>query len=407
MIPRNPHFSKLHQGYLFPLIQQRSQELLKKDPSARLISLGVGETTQPLPPVLVEAMVKQVQALGHEETYESYGSELGKPALREKIAQVLYEGRVNAEDIFVSDGSNCDIGRLQVLFGSQATIAVQDPSYPSYVSTAVLMGQTGAYDSKRQGYQGIHYLPCSAENAFFPDLSDIPERSVIFFCSPNNPTGTAATHSQLKQLVDTARAKNCLIVFDAVYAAFIRDPSLPRSIFEIEGAKEVAIESGSFSKMAGFTGVRLGWTVVPKELRFNNGSPVQKDWEQVMCAFFNAASNISQAGGLAILSPEGLEACEQLVSRYMTNTVKLKQCCESLGLSCYGGDHAPYIWVKVPGMKSWEAFDWVLNQAHVITVPGLGFGMAGEGYIRLSGFAKQADIEEASQRLTATLKQLV
>lgn len=399
MVQRNPHLAKLQAGYLFPEINKRVQAFLQRQPHASLISLGIGDTTEPIPACIVKGLQQQSEALGTLAGYKGYGREQGEHTLRQLIAEQLYHQTFDAEEIFISDGSKCDIGRLQVLFGQQATMAVQDPAYPVYVDTAVIMGQTGHYQSQTGQYQGIVYMPCDPSNQFFPRLDQTPRTSLIYFCSPNNPTGAVATRHQLKQLIEFTKANRSILIYDAAYAVFIQDPELPRSIYEIEGAREVAIELGSFSKMIGFTGVRLAWSIVPKELKFEDGWPIHRDWSRINSTFFNGASNIAQAGGIAALSAEGQTAMQELVRFYMENTLFLKQTLEELGYQVYGGQHAPYLWVKIPHRTSWQAFDELLEKAHLICTPGSGFGPAGEGFVRFSAFGHADRIKEAASRL--------
>ncbi|CUI17110.1 L,L-diaminopimelate aminotransferase [Candidatus Protochlamydia naegleriophila] len=406
MVKRNLHLAKLQSGYLFPEITKRKKAFLEKNPSAELISLGIGDTTQPIPSLIANSMAITAEALATPDGYSGYGPEQGHFNLRQAISEQVYQGKRPADDIFVSDGSKCDIGRLQILFGGQASIAVQDPSYPAYVDTGVIMGQTSTYHPLSKQYSGITYMPCTPENSFFPSLEKLPRTDLIFFCSPNNPTGAAATYEQLSQLVDFAKQNGSVLIFDAAYACFIRNPNTPRSIYEIEGAEEVAIELGSFSKMTGFTGVRLAWSVVPKELRFEDGHLVQNDWNRINSTFFNGASNIAQSGGLAALRPEGLKAIKELTTFYMENATMLKEMFEALGYIVYGGVDTPYIWVHFPNQSSWEAFEMLLEKSHIISTPGSGFGPAGEGFLRFSAFANRANIIEAISRLRRALHKL-
>lgn len=399
MVQRNPHLAKLQAGYLFPEVHKRVQAFLQRHPEASLISLGIGDTTEPIPTCIVEGFKQQSEALGTLSGYKGYGREQGELKLRQSIAEEIYHHQIEPDEIFISDGSKCDIGRLQVLFGQQASIAVQDPAYPVYVDTSVILGQTSTFNKETGQYDSIVYMPCEPVNQFFPDLSQTPRTSLIYFCSPNNPTGAVATRQQLKQLVDFAKENKSILIYDAAYAIFIQDPDLPRSIYEIDGAREVAIELGSFSKMAGFTGVRLAWSVFPKELKFEDSSSVHRDWSRINSTFFNGASNIAQAGGVAALSAEGQEAMQKLVRFYMNNTQFLKQTLDQLGYQVHGGQHAPYLWVRIPGQSSWEAFDEFLEKAHVICTPGSGFGPAGEGFVRLSAFGHFEHIQEAADRL--------
>ena len=301
--------------------------------------------------------------------------------------------------IFVSDGSKPDIGRLQVLFGSDATIAVQDPTYPVYVDSGVLMGQTGTKNERTGHYEGIVYLPCLPENGFFPDLKNTPRTDIIVICSPNNPTGAVATKEQLTELVAFARKNKSIIVFDAAYSQFITDPSLPKSIFEIDGADEVALETNSFSKSIGYCGVRLGWTVVPEKLKWDDGSPVKNDWNRIMTTLFNGASNIVQYGTMNAFDDEGLKEMKNYVAQTLENAKIIKKTLDNLGYETIGGENSPYIWTRIPGKDSWQAFDEILKKTLIITTPGVGFGPAGEGFVRFSAFGHREDIEEAVERL--------
>lgn len=397
MVKRNPHFAKLQGGYLFPEINRHKQELLKKKPDADLISLGIGDTTEPIPPHILSGLVKGASQLGTPSGYSGYGPEQGQLALRKKIAEVLYHGKRSPDEIFISDGSKCDIGRLQQLFGADCTIAVQDPSYPVYVDTAVAIGQT---DHFHEGsYQGITYMRCNPENDFFPDLTTLARTDLIYFCSPNNPTGAVANRKQLTDLVHFAKKNRSILIFDAAYASYIRDPDLPRSIYEIEGADSVAIELNSFSKMAGFTGVRLGYSVVPHALRFEDGTPVRNDWLRLMSTFFNGASNIAQSGALYALDPEGLKEMADQTDYYLENARLIQTLFDQSGFKTYGGENAPYLWVHFPGKKSWEIFQTLLEQCEIVSTPGAGFGPAGEGFLRFSAFGNRDRIKKALTKL--------
>ncbi|XP_058070661.1 probable LL-diaminopimelate aminotransferase, chloroplastic [Magnolia sinica] len=403
-VSRNGNMAKLQAGYLFPEIARRRSAHLLKYPDAQVISLGIGDTTEPIPEVITSAMAMRANALSTVEGYSGYGAEQGEKKLRAAIAATYYRDLgIEETDIFVSDGAKCDISRLQLLFGSKVKIAVQDPSYPAYVDSSVIMGQTDLFDKDIEKYGNIEYMKCTPENGFFPDLSTISRADVIFFCSPNNPTGSAATRDQLKQLVQFARDNGSIIVYDSAYAMYISD-DCPRSIFEIPGAKEVALETASFSKYAGFTGVRLGWTVVPKDLLFSDGFPVARDFNRIVCTCFNGASNISQAGGLACLSPEGLKAMSDVVGFYKENTQIIVDTFTSLGFKVYGGKNAPYVWVHFPGRSSWDVFAEILEKAHIVTTPGSGFGPAGDGFIRVSAFGHRENVLEASRRLKQLYK---
>ena len=403
MVQRNVNIAKLPGGYLFPEINRRKQEFLKQNPAAKIISLGIGNTTEPVTPHITAGLEAGAKKLGTVAGYTGYGDEAGTKELRARIASKFYGGIVKDEEIFVSDGAKCDIGRLQILFGAQASFAAQDPSYPVYVDGGVMIGQTQALDPATKQFGGVRYLPCLPENNFFPDLSAAKGVDVIYFCSPNNPTGAVATRAQLEELVKFAQAQRSIIIFDAAYSMYINDPSLPKSIFEIPGARECAVEVHSFSKSAGFTGVRLGWTVVPQELKFDDGTPVSKDWSRVVTTIFNGASNIAQSGGLAALDEVGFKEMHGLVKFYMENAAIIRGALKKVGLTVYGGDNAPYLWVRFPGRSSWDAFADVLSRAHIVTTPGSGFGPAGEGFLRFSAFGHRADIEEAVRRIETVL----
>ncbi|KAI2501946.1 Aminotransferase class I and II [Fragilaria crotonensis] len=400
-VQRNPNFAKLAGGYLFPEIGRRRNAYLADHPEMadRIISLGIGDTTMPIPEHILNGLVSGASKLGTKEGYSGYGAEQGMGNLREKIASTLYNGLIQADEVFVSDGAKCDIMRLQQVFGTNVVTAVQDPSYPVYVDTSVMMGQTGTQNPDTQQYENIVYMPCTAENGFFPDYASLPRADI-------QPTGAAATKDQLEDLIRLCKDRGSILVFDAAYAPFIRTPGIPKSIFECEGARDVAIEVNSFSKYAGFTGVRLGWTVVPSTLLYQDGTPVRQDFNRVMTTAFNGASNIVQNGGLACLDPEGLDEINALIDYYLENASILKETMEAIpGFSVYGGTDAPYIFVKIPDSMggSWNAFSTILEKAQVVTIPGAGFGPGGEGYLRLSAFAPRASILEACERLKVAL----
>ncbi|MBI5390672.1 LL-diaminopimelate aminotransferase [Candidatus Woesearchaeota archaeon] len=404
MVHRNPHLAKLASGYLFPEINRRKREFLVHHPEAKIISLGIGNTTEPLSPHIAHALAYAAQHLATREGYSGYGDEQGLPALREKIAHVLYKGSINPDEVFISDGAKCDLGRLQLLFGCQATIAVQDPTYPVYVDGSVLIGATG--HSTDHGFKGVVYMPCTPENNFFPNLTTLPRTDLIYFCSPNNPTGAVATKKQLEQLVAFAKQNKSIIIFDAAYSEYIEEPTLPKSIYEIDGAREVAIEVSSFSKLIGFTGVRLGWCVVPQTLCYDDGTPVAKDWNRIVTTIFNGASNIAQHGGLAALDHQGQEEMKATIAYTKKNARIIRSALLELGFDAYGGINSPYIWAKRLGKteKSWDIFNELLETSHVVTTPGSGFGPSGEGFLRFSAFGHREDVEEAVQRLQQTLR---
>jgi LL-diaminopimelate aminotransferase len=396
MIKRNPCITNIKAGYLFPEIARRRREYAALHPNAKIISLGVGNTTEPILPHIDQGLIEGARKLATAEGYSGYQDE-GLPELREKISAVFYKGQFTADEVFISDGAKCDIGRLQLLFGAGTPVAVQDPSYPVYVDGSVLIGAAGGWAG--EGYSGITYLPCTAENGYFPDLPKLPENSLFYFCSPNNPTGAVANREQLTALVAAALKKGIIIVFDAAYAEYIRDPALPKTIFDIDGSRECAIEVNSFSKPAGFTGVRLGWTVVPQELKYAGGESVNRDWNRITGTIFNGASNIAQAGGLAALDSEGLKEIQQLSDFYLGNAKRIRNALNALGISCVGGDNSPYIWACFPGRDSWDVFAEILEKCEVVTTPGSGFGPAGNSFIRFSAFGHRADVEEACARL--------
>uniref|UniRef100_A0A1J3E950 Aminotransferase ALD1 n=1 Tax=Noccaea caerulescens TaxID=107243 RepID=A0A1J3E950_NOCCA len=396
---RNANLEKLKNNYLFPEINRRELEHVEKHPNVRLISLGIGDTTQPIPKKITSDMSNFAHALSTVEGYRGYGLEEGDQVLRKAIADTFYGHlRVKSTEVFISDGAQSDISRLQLLLGSDVTIAVQDPTFPAYIDSSVIIGQTGHFHEATKKYQNVVYMPCGPKNSFFPDLAMTPRTDVIFFCSPNNPTGYVASRKQLHQLVEFAKTNGSIIIFDSAYAAFIEDGS-PRSIYEIPGAREVAIEVSSFSKFAGFTGVRLGWTIIPDELLYSNGFPIINDFHRVVTTSFNGASNIVQAGGLACLSSVGLKEIRSVINYYKENRKILMETLVRLGLTVYGGVNAPYMWVHFKGSKSWDVFAEILENTHITTVPGSGFGPGGEEYLRISGFGRRDDIVEASKRL--------
>lgn len=388
MIKRNVNLAKLKKGYLFPEIQMRKMKFLAENPHADLISLGVGDTSEPIPSFIVNAMSQTALKLGTRTGYTGYGPEEGHQDLRQHIASHIYKNEFKASEVFVSDGAGCDIGRLQMLFGPDVSVAIQDPAYPAYADGCVI-----------QGVSEIFYMPCTPENDFFPDLENIPKTDIIYFCSPNNPTGAVATKDQLEKLVNFAKVNKSIIVFDSAYASFIQDPQLPKSIYDIPGAKEVAIEIGSFSKMAGFTGVRLGWTVVPNELKYEDGTPVNNDWYRLICTVFNGASNIAQQGGMAVLDQAGWLETKKLTQYYLENAQIIKSVFEQQKREVYGGTNAPYLWVRFEHRKSWDVFQELLEKFHLVTTPGSGFGFSGEGFIRFTAFGNREKIISASERL--------
>lgn len=401
----NQNYKKLQAGYLFPEISRRVKEFQKENPKAEIIKLGVGDTTLPLTKTVVEALHNAAESLSHAETYTGYGLEQGSLELRNALVEHYkkYGVSLEPEDFFISDGAKSDTANIQSIFSDDTVIAVQDPVYPVYVDSAVIGGKTGEYNEGR--YKGIVYMDCTEENGFFPALPN-QKVDLIYLCSPNNPTGAVANKQQLKEFVDYARENDAVIIFDSAYAAFISDESLPRSIYEIEGAETCAIEINSFSKSAGFTGVRLGWTIVPHRLSVNGTIPgeVQSLWNRRQNTMFNGASNVVQEAGIAALSKEGQQETQKLIDYYMHNARVIRQGLESIGLKVFGGVNAPYLWAKIPdGLDSWEFFDKVINEANVVGTPGSGFGFQGEGYFRLSAFGSKDDVEEAVKRIKTRL----
>lgn len=403
----NPAYSRLSAGYLFPEIARRTREFQAANPDAKILRLGIGDTTEALPPAAIDGMATAVQNQSSRETYTGYGDSEGQMPLREAIRD-LYESwgaDVNVADVFVSDGAKSDSANIQSIFSSDAVVAVQDPAYPVYVDSNVMAGRTGLKNEQGQ-YAGLVYMPCTAENGFFPE---IPGQKVdlIYICSPNNPTGTVATRAQLEGFVNYALDNKAVIIFDSAYAAFIEDATLPRSIYEIPGARKCAIEVNSFSKTAGFTGVRLGWAIVPTDLEAEDAAAgvLHKMWTRRQNTYFNGASNIVQAGGLATLSEAGKKQTDTLVAYYMENARLIRECLQSVGITVFGGKNAPYVWMKTPdGISSWEFFDKLLGECNVVGTPGAGFGPSGEGYFRLSAFGHRENILQATERIKSRLR---
>jgi LL-diaminopimelate aminotransferase len=401
----NDHYLKLKAGYLFPEIARRVNSFTQQNPSARVIRLGIGDVTEPLPPAIVQAMQEAISELAVRETFRGYGPEQGYDFLREAIARNDFQSRgadVSPDEVFVSDGSKCDGGNLLDIFALDNRVAVLDPVYPVYVDTNVMVGRTGEADSTGR-YDGLVYLPSTAENQFQPELPSEPV-DIIYLCYPNNPTGAVATREVLQRWVQYAREHQALLLFDAAYEAFITDPELPHSIYEIEGARDVAIEMRSFSKNAGFTGVRCAYTVIPKTLMGTNsqGEPVSLHalWNRRHTTKFNGVSYPVQRGAAAAYSEAGNQQIRERIAFYMENARLIREGLERIGITVYGGLNAPYVWLKTPGAAtSWEFFDRLLEQSHLVGTPGSGFGASGEGYFRLSAFNSRENIEEAVQRL--------
>ena len=402
----NSNFDKLTSSYLFPEISRRTDDFLKNNKNTKIMRLGIGDTTMPLPKTIIKGLHKAVDYLSDEKTYTGYGDDQGNIELRKALINKYSTLNVDLDisEIFISDGAKSDSANIQQIFSNNSIIAVQDPAYPVYVDSNVIGGKTGNWENDR--YNRIYYMPCTQENSFFPEL---PKSKVdlIYLCSPNNPTGKVATKNELESFVNYAIDQKAVIIFDAAYASFIKDNSLPKSIFEIKNADKCSIEINSFSKFAGFTGVRLGWTIVPENLVIENTekNQLRKIWKRRQSTMFNSASNIAQAGGLTALSEEGQKECKEIIDYYMENASIIKSSLEEIGLICFGGDNAPYIWMKTPNkMKSWDFFNKLLEETYVVGTPGVGFGPSGEGYFRLSSFGKREDILNATQSIKKNLK---
>ncbi len=405
----NDNYLKLKAGYLFPEIARRVKVFTDGNAEAakRLIRCGIGDVTEPLPPSVVKALHASVDEMATRSSFRGYGPEQGYEFLRKAIAQNDYRDHgldVADDEVFVSDGSKCDCGGILDVLGHNNKIAISDPVYPVYVDTNVMAGHTGDADESG-AYAGLVYLPCTPQNGFIPEPPK-EKADVIYLCSPNNPTGAAATKAQLEAWVKYALANKAIILYDAAYEAYISDPSLPHSIYEIPGARECAIEFRSFSKNGGFTGTRCAFTVVPKTLLAATGSgeykPLHPLWNRRMSTKFNGVSYIVQRAAEALYSTEGKAEVKALIEHYMGNAKILRSAAEQAGLAVYGGVNAPYIWVATPkGYTSWQAFDKILNEANVVITPGSGFGSKGEGYFRISSFNSRANAEEVARRLQA------
>ncbi len=406
MIRINEHYQKLQNSYLFAEINQRIQTFQQQHPERELIRLGIGDVTQPLPDACVQAMHKAVDELAESQTFRGYGPEQGYDFLRQAIAEHDFQARganINADDIFVSDGAKCDTGNIQELFAQDLRLAIPDPVYPVYVDTNVMAGRTGASQAGR--YQGLVYLECTAENNYIPELPSEPV-DLIYLCFPNNPTGASITRDQLRLWVEYALEQQALILFDAAYEAFIQDEDVPHSIYEIEGAEKVAIEFRSFSKTAGFTGVRCAYTVVPKACTAYTAAGVAVSvrdlWMRRHTTKFNGVSYPVQRAAEAVYSPAGKAQVAELIEYYLKNAAYIRQAFQRMGFACSGGDNSPYIWIEVK-QDAWTFFDFLLNNAGVICTPGAGFGRCGEQHIRISAFNNFEKVQQAMQRIEAAL----
>ncbi len=401
----NDHFLKLPNNYLFADIAKRVNAFRVSHPQARLISLGIGDVTQPLCPAVTEAMHKAVDEMAAKSTFRGYGPEHGYQFLREAIVKNDFLPRgihLDTSEIFINDGAKSDTGNIQELVRWDNSIGVTDPIYPVYIDSNVMIGRAGVLENGR--WSNVVYMPCTAENDFVPQLPD-RRVDIIYLCYPNNPTGTVITKDELRKWVNYAIHNDAIIFYDAAYEAYIRNPEIPHSIYEIRGARKVAVEFHSYSKTAGFTGVRCGYTVVPKELTVGTLDGRERIslnmlWNRRQCTKFNGTSYISQRAAEATYSPEGRRQVRETIDYYMANAAMMRETLLKLGLKVYGGEDAPYIWIKTPdGEDSWQFFDSLLRGANVVCTPGVGFGPSGEGYVRLTAFGEREDCEEAMERL--------
>lgn len=401
----NDNYLKLKAGYLFPEIGRRVKVYSQANPAAKIIRMGIGDVTEPLPTAVRQAMHAAVDEMGQRDSFRGYGPEQGYDFLREAIAKTDFQARgcdISADEIFVSDGSKCDCGNILDIFAGNNTIAVTDPVYPVYVDTNVMAGHTGSANDKGE-YAGLVYIPTRAEGNFTAE-PPAGRVDVAYLCSPNNPTGTAMSRSLLEKWVAYAKANDTIIFYDAAYEAYITEAGIPHSIYEIPGARDVAIEFRSFSKLAGFTGVRCAFTVIPRSLtgKAADGSRVDlhRLWTRRHTTKFNGVSYITQRGAAAVYGDEGRQQVRSLVDFYMSNAAIIRQCLTKLGYQVFGGVNAPYVWLATPkGQTSWQFFDTLLDKAHVVGTPGSGFGAAGEGYFRLSAFNSRANVDEALSRI--------
>ncbi len=401
----NENYLKLKAGYLFPEIGRRVREFAAANPDKNIIRMGIGDVTQPLTPAILKAFHEGVEEMGDKDTFKGYGPEQGYDFLRQAIAKNDYQQRgvdISADEIFVSDGSKCDTGNIQEIFGNENIIAICDPVYPVYADTTVMSGKTGICQSN--GYfDNIVYMPCNEANGFIPDLPET-RPDLIFLCFPNNPTGTVASKDTLKKWVDYAIANKSIILYDAAYEAYITEDAIPHSIFEIKGAKNVAIEFRSFSKTAGFTGTRCAFTVIPNELfaydQQGNPVAVKPLWMRRHTTKFNGVSYPVQKAAAAVYSDEGKKEVKGLISYYLENARIIRDSLSDQGYTVFGGINAPYVWVKTKkNLTSWEFFDKLLNETNVVGTPGSGFGPSGEGYFRFSAFAERENVLKAMARI--------
>ena len=401
MVTVNHNYLKLPGSYLFSTIGKKVRAYKEENPDKEVISLGIGDVTQPLVPAIIDALHGAVEEMAHAETFHGYAPDLGYEFLRRAIAKNDYQDRgcdVAADEIFVSDGAKSDSGNIQEIFGTDNKVAVCDPVYPVYVDTNVMAGRTGEYNTVRENFDGVIYMPCRKENGFLPEFpSEVPD--LIYLCFPNNPTGSAITKDELQKWVDYANKNGCVIIYDAAYEAYISEENVPHSIYECEGARTCAIELRSFSKNAGFTGVRLGFTVIPKEL-VRDGVSLHSLWARRHGTKFNGAPYIVQKAGEAVYSEAGKAQLKDQVGYYMRNAKLIHDELTKAGFSVLGGVNAPYIWLETPDkMTSWEFFDYLLKNANVVGTPGSGFGSHGEGYFRLTAFGTYENTLKAIDRI--------
>lgn len=404
MLQVNENFLKLSDNYLFADIAKKVHAFRNQHPELSVISLGIGDVTQPLPAACIEAMQKAVTEMGSSASFHGYGPEQGYDFLRVAILKNEYESRgvqLELNEIFISDGAKSDCGNIGDILGIQNTVAITDPVYPVYIDSNVMSGRAGMWKNER--WSRINYLPCNQENRFIPSLPAQPA-DIIYLCYPNNPTGTVLTKEELQKWVDYALEHQSLILYDAAYEAYIQNTDIPHSIYELEGARQCAIELRSFSKTAGFTGVRCGYTIIPQELTATTscGEKIKLNalWNRRQCTKFNGTSYITQRGAEAIYTSEGKQQVRKTIDYYMANARMMRTALQQIGYDVTGGENAPYLWVKTPdNLSSWQFFDHLLNQAQVIVTHGVGFGPSGEGYVRLTAFGKQEDCSTAIQRI--------
>ena len=399
----NDNYLKLPGAYLFSTVARKAQEFADAHPDRELIKMSIGDVTKPLAPAVIAAMHKAADEMGTSEGFRGYGPEQGYDFLRSKIADCDYKSRgidIDISEIFISDGAKSDCGNIGDIFSVDNKVAVCDPVYPVYVDTNAMAGRAG--DFAGEHWTNLYYMPCTAENGFMPELPK-EKVDIIYLCFPNNPTGVAATRKQLVPWVEYAKENGAVILYDSAYEAFITDPDVPHSIYEIDGAKEVAIEFRSFSKTAGFTGTRCAYTVVPHELKVD-GTELNALWNRRQCTKFNGVPYIIQRAAEAVYSEEGQRETKEAIAYYLENAKIIREALTEAGLTVYGGENAPYIWAKAPcGMKSWEFFDKILDEAGVVTTPGSGFGPSGEGYIRLTAFSTKENTIKAMEKIKTIL----